>query len=77
MISTYNTYDYEDPEKCEIDEVVLSKEFPGYTEELSYLSYNEFLNLIERGLELAISRFGETEKEKIFNQLEKARNALL
>ncbi|MDC0763036.1 hypothetical protein POF51_20165 [Brevibacillus sp. AG] len=77
MIATYNTYDNDDPEKCEMDEVVLSKEFPGYPEELSYLSYKEFLNLIEHGLEVAISRFGETEKEEILNELEKATNVLL
>lgn len=58
----------------EVDEVVLSMEFPGYPEELSYLKYKEFLNLIEHGVEVAISRFGESEREEILTELEKARN---
>lgn len=72
MISTYNTYDDGDPEKCEMDEVVLSREFPGYPEELSYLNYNELLHLIEKGLEGIGSQFRKEELEEIFSELKKA-----
>lgn len=44
MISTYSTYDNDGDERCELDEVVLSKEFPGYPEELSYIKYKDFLS---------------------------------
>jgi hypothetical protein len=57
-----------------MDEVVLSMEFAGYPEELSYLKYKEFFKLIEYGLEEKISRFEESEKEEILKELEKARS---
>lgn len=74
MIATYSTYEDSDPEQCEMDEVVLSMEFAGYPEELSYLKYKEFFKLIEYGLEEKISRFEESEKEEILKELEKARS---
>ncbi|WP_374043228.1 hypothetical protein [uncultured Paenibacillus sp.] len=77
MIATYNTYDNDDPEKCEYDEVVFSKEFPGYPEELSYLKYTDFLRLIEDGLKGVIFKFEEKEQLEILNEFERARNTLL
>jgi hypothetical protein len=76
MIATYGTYDDNDPERCEMDEVVLSKEFPGYQEELSYIKYEDLFKLIELVLEERISRFEESDKKDILNELEKARNTL-
>jgi len=73
MIATYRTYDDGDPERCAMNEVVLSMEFAGYPEELSYLKYKEFFKLIEYGLEEKISRFEELEKEEILKELEKAK----
>jgi|GEM_PF-4639585 len=76
MVATYNTYDDGDPERCEMDEVVLSKEFPGYPEELSYLKYNEFLNLIENGLKEIVSQFRKVEIEEISEELVKAKSII-
>ncbi|WP_259392295.1 hypothetical protein [Paenibacillus thiaminolyticus] len=73
MIGTYSTYDDGDPERCEIDEVVLNKEFPSYPEELSYMKYSEFLHLIQDGLKEVIFRFEKEEKEEISRELNKAR----
>ncbi|EOO34196.1 MULTISPECIES: hypothetical protein [Bacillus cereus group] len=76
MIATYGTYDDGDSERCEMDEVVLSMEFPGYPEEISCLKYKEFFKVIEYGLEEKISRFEESEKEEILKELEKARSLI-
>ncbi|MGH1049044.1 hypothetical protein [Bacillus sp. SRB_8] len=76
MIATYSTYDDGDSERCEVDEVVLSMEFPGYPEEISCLKYKEFFKVIEYGLEEKISRFEESEKEEILRELEKARSLI-
>ncbi|MGG4147292.1 hypothetical protein ABEW34_29670 [Paenibacillus algorifonticola] len=77
MIATYSTYDDGDDERCEVDEVVLSKEFPGYPEELSYIKYNAFLKLIEDGLEEVISRFSNTETEEILKAMSEAEKIIL
>ncbi|MDS0527134.1 hypothetical protein NNC19_15695 [Clostridium sp. SHJSY1] len=77
MIATYNTFDNGDPERCEEDEVVLSMEFPGYQEEVSYLKYKEFFYLIEYGIKEKISLFIDSDKEAILKELGNARNLIL
>ncbi|WP_425464159.1 hypothetical protein [Paenibacillus lentus] len=77
MIATYNMYDNDDPDKCKPDEVVFSKEFPGYPEELSYLKYTEFQRLIEDGLKKVIFKFEEKEQLEILNEFERAKESLL
>ncbi|GEC90504.1 hypothetical protein DES34_10880 [Brevibacillus brevis] len=76
MIATYGNFDSDDPERCAIDEVVLSMGFHGFPEEVAYVTYGEYLNLIECGLEEAMDRYEEAAKEEILQALAKARNEL-
>ncbi|NQF15939.1 hypothetical protein HPY31_18755 [Brevibacillus sp. HB1.3] len=76
MIATYRTYALDDPERCAIDQVVLSMEFPGYPEETACITYDEYLQVIECGLQDVMDRYEDSEREEILQTLEKARNEL-
>jgi len=77
MIATCETYSKDDPERCKKDEVVLCKEFPGYSEQLSYITYKKLFMLIETCLKEVITRFEEVDRVEILNELEKAKRKWL
>ena len=70
-ISTYESYDPGDPDRCRKDEVVLNLNFAGSPEEETRITYGEFIELIKYGIAERWQRYSPSEQKEISEYLDK------
>ena len=77
MILTNNMFENWEENQCDKNEVILSMSFPGYSDEVSYITYEQLFDLLEYGLSVFGERFNNLDKKEISERLEKAKFNLM